>query len=120
MDQIFSKNLLSLGFEQKIDTLFSIVIDEKLFATSNKWEVFAYFENGKYYFSNNGELVESFDAPDVDIEFMLKEIKREIEPFGCILNVSKIVKEIDLDNLENDLEKFVCAVYRVDQMYKNL
>lgn len=120
MDQVFNKKLLSLGFEQKLETLFSVIVEDKLFATLNKWEVFAYFEDGKYYFSNKGDLVESFDAPDIDIDFMIERIKEEIAKFGCFLNVSKIVKEINLETLENDLDDFVSAVYRVDQMYKEL
>ena len=120
MDQLFNNKLLNLGFEQKLETLFSVVVEDKLFTTLSKWNIFAYFEDGKYYFSNNGDLVESFDAPGVDIDFMLEKIKEEIAKFGCYLNVSKIVKEINLETLEADLDDFVSAVYKVDNLYKNL
>ena len=120
MNQIFNEKLLSLGFEQRIETLFSLPIQEVLYATNSTWEAFAYYEDGKYYFSNNGNLVEMFDAPDIDIDFMLEEISKQIGKYGCYLNVSKIVKEIDLNNIENDFNDFVSAVYAVDEMYNNL
>ena len=120
MTQFFNKKLLSLGFEQKLDTLFSLHIDTPLQSTSTTWEVFAYYEDGKYYFSNNGDLVSSFDTPDIDIEFMLTKIKYEISKYGCSLNVSKIVKEIDLKNIQDDLKDFISAVKKIDKMYNNL
>ena len=49
MDQLFNNKLLSLGFEQKLETLFSVVVEDKLFTTLSKWNIFAYFEDGKYY-----------------------------------------------------------------------
>ena len=120
MDQLFNEKLLKLGFEQRIETLFALHVHEVLFATSSTWQIFAYFEDGKYYFSSNGDLVEMFDAPDIDIDYMLDKISTEIGKFGCYLNVSKIVKEIDLINLEQDLNDFISAVYAVDEIYKNL
>ena len=120
MDHLFNEKLLRLGFEQKIETLFSLAMDDKLYSTSSRWLMFAYFEDGKYYFSDNGDMVETFDAPDIDILFMLEEIKKEIAQYGCTLNVSKIVKEIDLNNLERDFIQFIQAIHTVDAMYKSL
>lgn len=117
VDQSFKNKLLSLGFEQKIETLFSLTSIYKLKATLNYWQVFAYYENGKYYFSNNGDLLSEFDTPNVDIEFLLKKIKYEIGKFGCYLDSSKIVKEIDVNNIENDLKDFITAILLVDKMY---
>ena len=51
---------------------------------------------------------------------MLEDIKDEIGKFGCYLNGSKIVKEINLNSFENDLDDFVSAVYKVDKMYEDL
>lgn len=120
MDQFVKSQLEKLGFEQKIETLFSLVRKDRLHATLNYWEIFAYYEGGKYYFSDNGELVETFDAPDIDIVTMLEEIKGQIKKFGCRLNVSKIVKEINLKTLEKDFNDFVSAVLLVDKIYKEL
>lgn len=120
MDQFVKSQLEKLGFEQKIETLFSLVRKDRLHATLNYWEIFAYYEDGKYYFSDNGELVETFDAPDIDIVTMLEEIKGQIKKFGCRLNVSKIVKEINLKTLEKDFNDFVSAVLLVDKIYKEL
>lgn len=120
MDQRFSKILTKLGFEQRIETLFSLVMEDELYSTSNKWEVFAYFEDGKYYFSDNGDMVEMFDAPDIDTLALVEDIKVSIVKYGCRLDVSKIVKEIDLNNIEKDLENFILAIHCVDEIYKSL
>ena len=120
MNQLYSKKLKELGFKQKIDTLFSLQKTDALFATSSIWQIFSYFENNKYYFSINSDLVNMFDAPDIDINFMLEKINNEIGKFDCYLNNFKIVKEIDLNNIEQDLNDFISAVYSVDKIYKNL
>lgn len=120
MNQLFNKKITQLGFEQKIETLYSLVMDTKLNTTMNKWLVFAYYEDGKYYFSDNGDLVEMFDVPDIDIEYALDKIKESIKKFGCYLNVSKIVKEIDLNNLQRDFDNFVNAVISVDKLYNEI
>ena len=112
--------LVELGFERRMETLWSKFSDYTLFTTLNQYEIFAYYENGNFYFSDNGDLVETFDAPDIDIEFMDKKIKYEIKKYGCYLNSSKIVKEIRVQNIERDLKYFTHAVNSVDNMYKNL
>lgn len=120
MEQIFVDSLISLGFERKLETLYCLVIDDELFATKSKWLAFAYYEDGNYYFSNNGDLVEEFDAPNIVLEIMLDEIRKKIFEFGCVLNVSNIVKKIDLNNIEDDYNQFLLAVKAVDNLYKNL
>lgn len=120
MNQIFCKKIKALGFEQKIDTLFEKQINDALFATSTTWLIFAYFEHNKYYFSTNSDLVETFSAPDIDLDFMLTEINTKIKNYGCYLKDFKIIKEINLINIEQDLNNFISAVYCVDEMYKNL
>jgi hypothetical protein len=65
-------------------------------------------------------LVEYFDAPDINIDYVLEEINREIKKYGCYLNVSKIVKEIDVNNLENNLQDYLKAVSKVDKIYEEL
>lgn len=120
MNQFLNKKLVNMGFVEQIETLFSLTMKDKLNTTSRSWDIYAYFENGKYYFSNNGELVSSFDTPDIDIEYILKKIKLEIAKYGCHLNTDKIVKEIDLNNIEKDMEDFIKAVRIVDKMYSEL
>ena len=51
---------------------------------------------------------------------MLEEIKKEIGKFGCYLDVSKIVKEVNINDFENELDLFTKAVKNVDKMYKDL
>ena len=92
----------------------------KSFKSCTKWLAFAYYEDGDYYFSNNGDLVEEFDAPNIIIDLMLDEIRKSISKFGCVLNVSNIVKKIDLNNIEEDYNQFLLAVKAVDNLYKNL
>ena len=120
MMQLFKEKLLQMNFEQERETMFIKKMPEPLFATSCTWPVFAFCEDGKYYFSSDCYLVEAFDAPDIDIDFMLEEIDREIGKFGCFLKVSNIMKIIDIKNIERDLEKFISAVLRVDEMYRSL
>ena len=120
MIQKFKNTLLSIGFTQQLNTLFSLPMKSPLNTTSNNWEVFAYFENEKYYFSTNGDLVSSFDCPDIDINFMLKKITYELNKYGCYLNGSKIVKEVDINNLESDLKTFILAVKKIDILYTEI
>ena len=120
MNEKFIKKLLELGFKKEIDNLYSFANKDKLYSTLNYWETFIYFENNKYFLSTNGDLVENFDAPDIDIIYMLEEIKKEIGKFGCYLDVSKIVKEVNINDFENELDLFTKAVKNVDKMYKDL
>lgn len=121
MDKNLIKQLEELSFEKRIDTLYSLVINKKLYALSNSgWEVFFYYENDKFYLSNNGDLVETFDAPDIDIEYMIQEIEKELKNYGCYLISSRIVKEVRLDKLVEELEQFISAIERIDQMYKDI
>lgn len=120
MDKAIEKKLIFLGFKKEIDNLYSLVIKDKLYTTNNMWELFIYFEKDNYYLSNNGDLVENFDAPDIDIMYALKEIKDIISKFGCYLDVSRIVKVIDISNLENEIDNFTGAVNAVDNLYKEI
>ena len=123
MNKEFVKKLISLGFNKcrkDLDTIYCYDNEDKLFTTMNRWTTFVYFENDKYYISNNGDLVENFDAPDIDIYFMLKEIKNEIAKFGCSLNVSRITKEFEIEDFEKAIEDFKKAIYSVDDMYKKI
>lgn len=116
MNQEISKKLERLGFEQKLETLFSLTIDEKYFASKTTMQVFAYFENGNYYFSDNGDMVESFDAPDIDIDFVFEKIQNMIAKHGCSLHVSKIVKTFTSVTLENDFKNFIFALQKVNKL----
>ena len=106
MDQSLINKLLSLGFKQRVENMFSVDSEDKLFTTMNYWEIFVYFENGKHYISNNGDLVENFDAPNIVIDEAIKNIKSEIAKYGCVLNVSRIVKEFAIASL-------ICAIIAV-------
>ena len=119
MSQFFNK-LEPLGFIKESDNLYSLQIKEALKATHCSWEIFAYKQDNKYLFSDNGNLLLEFDAPDIDIDFMLKSIKYEIGKLGCFINNSKIVKQINIDNIEQDLSDFIQAIHKVDNMYTNL
>ena len=103
MDKLFEQKLNDLGFKKELENIYSFVIDEKLFTTGKDWLLFIYFENDNYYLSNNGDLVENFDAPDIDIEYSLKEIKKIISEYGCFLDVSRIVKVININNLNEEI-----------------
>ena len=122
MDLNFIEKLLKLGFvkEKSLETMYYFENEDKLFTTQSRWLTFVYFENDTYYISNNGDLVENFDAPNIDIIYMLKEIKTEIEKLGCYLDVSRIVKETTIESFEEDLKKFYNAIKIVDKMYKDL
>jgi len=120
MDKLFEQKLNDLGFKKELENIYSFVIDEKLFTTGKDWLLFIYFENDNYYLSNNGDLVENFDAPDIDIMYALKEIKDIISKFGCYLDVSRIVKIISISNFENEIENFISAVNAVDNLYKEI
>ncbi|MBE5736096.1 MAG: hypothetical protein E7356_01895 [Clostridiales bacterium] len=119
MYQLFNK-LERLGFKKESDNLYSLQIKETLRATHSTWEIFTYTQDNKYYFSDNGNLLLEFDAPDIDIVFMLKSIKYEIGKLGCFINNSKIVKQINIDDIEQDLSDFIQAIHKVDNMYTNL
>ena len=120
MDQSVIKKLLDLGFEQRMENVYSIVAENKLFATMNYWEIFVCFENGKHFISNNGDLVENFDAPNIVLDEAVKNIKERISKFGCVLNVSRIVKEFEPKDFDRALSQFVEAVNAVDKMYEEL
>ena len=120
MDQSLINKLLSLGFKQRVENMFSVDSEDKLFTTMNYWEIFVYFENGKHYISNNGDLVENFDAPNIVLDEALKNIKERISKFGCVLNVSRIVKEFEPKDFDESLLQFVEAVKSVDKMYEEL
>ncbi|MBQ8425632.1 MAG: hypothetical protein IJX17_06385 [Clostridia bacterium] len=120
MDKLFEQKLNDLGFKKELENIYSFVIDEKLFTTGKDWLLFIYFENDNYYLSNNGDLVENFDAPDIDIEYSLKEIKKIISEYGCFLDVSRIVKVININNLNEEINVFINAVKSVDNLYKKI
>ena len=120
MNKYFKEKLVALGFKETVEDLFSMVTDIKLFSTYTHLQVFACFKDGKCYLKDNGDIVESFDAPDIDIEYMLGEIASKLKEYGCELSVSNIVKETDINSLEKDLKSFIQAVKIVDQMYKAL
>lgn len=122
MDQNFVEKLLKLNFVKvkRIDNIYYFDNEDKLYTTLSRWITFVYFENDKYYISNNGDLVENFDAPNIDIDYMLETIKKEIGKFGCFLNVSRIVKETTLETFEEDLENFNKAIKIVDNLYREL
>lgn len=120
MDQRIKTHLLDLGFNQKLDTLFSLPVSKPLSATGNFWDVFAYFENGCCYLSTNGDLVSAFDVPDIDIDFMLKKISYELHKYGCYLNGSKIVKQLDPKNIKQELKQFIIAVKKIDNLYDEI
>ena len=120
MDKEFEKKLFSLEYERFFKDLYGYSNPEKLFTTQNRWLTFVFFENGKYYMSNESELVENFDAPDIDVYYMIEVIKTEIAKFGCTLNIARITKEFEIQNFEKALEEFKNAVFIVDDLYKKI
>lgn len=118
MNSFITQKITSLGFKKENESIYSLVNKDKLFTTRNYWETFFYYENNHYYLSNNGDLVENFDAPDIDLEYELEQIKNAISKFGCYLDVSRIVKDVDINNFETELENFTKAVLAVDDIYK--
>ena len=122
MNQDYIKKLKLLGFEREknSDSIYYFDNQDKLYATQSRWTTFVYYENNTYYISNNGDLVENFDAPNIDIYKVIEIIKNKIEKFGCYLDTSRIVKETTLETFEDDLKKFYNAVKVIDKIYRDL
>lgn len=120
MDKLFIEKIYQLGFEKGLDNLYYFINEESLFSTKTPWFTFVFLEDNKYFLSDSGELIETFDAPDIDLDSELEYIKNEISNFGCRLDVSKITKEIDINNFESELENFTKAVLAVDNHYKEI
>lgn len=111
--------LTSLGFTKMLENLYTLTLPNPN-AANQSTQVFVYEENKKFFMCDNGDLVEEFDAVNIDLDKALQEIENILNGFNCYLNESKIVKEIEITNIRKELKSFLHALTQVNLLYKNI
>ena len=113
------ETICDLGFIQKQENVFELDLPIINFSSNQNLKIFLYKNNNNFYFCDNGDIVESFDCLNININNALKNIEEILNKYNCFLNQSKITKKIEFANFKNDLSDLLYAIIEVELMYKN-
>lgn len=117
-------NLIELisntGFKQIAENVFELNLPINNFSTNTNLKIFLYKKNNKFYFCDNGDIVEEFDCVNINTDKALIKIENKLKEYNCYLIESKITKEVNLNNFEKDLTSFIYSIIEVDLIYKNI
>ena len=95
MDQSVIKKLLDLGFEQRMENVYSIVAENKLFATMNYWEIFVCFEMENISFQTMAIWLRILMLQTLCLMKLWKTLKKEFQNSDVFWMFQELLKNLN-------------------------